>query len=339
MRPGAVPASEAWKAKFPMEPVPMCNAVIFSCLIPHDQGLALKGEAATIQFDRYGTGGKGAREQKPNVWKATIAYFDEHAPVDDPGWNRKLVHRAHRNRLRKWFVRQYSLAAAGGGRTTELPRQRKDAPTIADKELVLATLTHPDHRWEDQWKNWRRHESLGHFIELAEEAEEAGTITAADKQHLQAVRAMLQRTHRSAATMTKLTVQHFGLRKRSEKFKPVRNTASAQRSARILDAQEPMVEVYYMKRKVERNKASGQPRKAIWHKQIRTLVSLTANQRVAGHVAEKTLRWDELAFQLMASVDGATVHAEAGYNVDARYVYYKVGLAASINATVNVFAA
>lgn len=294
-----------------------------------DQALCKRNKAPEIDFNKYS---KGSAGEGGSFWRRVLKTLHSQLRLAD--WPRnasgKWEHAEYcklKRKLQTAFFRCYGP----DGRFDERPRQRKDAPTLADLDRMRSVLTHADYRWTDEWSNKRRHPSLQHFESTVQQ--QGDSASPKHTEALAALQRIKQYTHKSLDTLTQLTAKHFSLRKRPERFKPKRNTAGAQRSAGVLAGKEPMLEAYYSKQEVSRNEGRvpgrpdvpGAPRAPTWHKIIITNKQLNATQRLLYEYDDHCeMKYDEGAHQITAAVDGATVYATAPPSAASNDVFYEV---------------
>lgn len=300
---------------------------LYARLNAEDQRKADRGKASDISWKAYSAAKGGS------VVAATIRQLRSDLPREDwqqdptaTGQAKRRQYESEKKRLLRWFTKRYGPEA----RITELPQQRKDAPTPADSAFMRDILTHHHYRWADQWSNMRRYPTLQRYVA---HVQSLGVCTERDSKALAQLDKIRAYTHKTLAKLTEATAALFKLRKRPEKFKPKRNTAGAQRSAGVMVGVLPMIEAYYSKQEVARNEggtkqapdALGAPRAPQWHKVIQTDNTLTkTDEQLKLKKPYCDLKLDDGAYEIMASVDGATIYATADLASASNDVFYLV---------------
>ena len=222
------------------------------------------------------------------------------------------------------------------GRDTDKARSPAEKVTTENWLLFKQALTSQDFTWKDKFDNWRRHSSLQHWRDITQKRLQrllVGTPAAQQQNaadieryrgHLRALEEVLTQTRWSIKTLLAKVVERFKLRARPERFKPTRPKGSAQRLAKMLRAEMPMVEMLYTVDQIKVTEA-GTLKGVPEHKIIKTVAPQSKYQRMAsGKQKLEPLYFDEGAFHITANIDGASVFVDGAIDFGAETVYYEV---------------
>ena len=317
-----------------MSPTQEIAVTFYGELSRDDKQLARSGQMARVIKENMGQYGvrKGqiGPNGKPNPYMAAIDLLDAQPPC--AAWRKDSSWRNKKQHIQRWAVAVFD-------EKRDRDKARNPADKVADKHWMLFkdALTSSEFEWQDSFGNMRRHPSLEAWRDntqqqldrlLAQSPDQqqhnAGTIEKL-REHLSAVKEVLQLTRWNIHTLLARTVERFQLRAKQERFKPTRPRLSARRMARILRGELPLTEVLYTLEQV-RLDANGDEKEVPKWRHPRTTVKQGkyAEMMAGDKVNYEPLFFDEGAWQITACIDGASVFVDGDINFGANTVYYAV---------------